>query len=529
MRAVFNQEDLTFKLHYDINIEREQLISSFNRKIQGWRFKTKHIPGWDGDVQFISSVDKLPAGLWGQLKKVCETYKFPLKVEGFNEFLRSDLNFQHVKEYCEKLIVERNTQVSADKKIILRPYQPKAVYLSLKYRLCMNDLATSAGKTLIMFLYSSYVHEFIDKNSQILIIEPDPEYVIQSYTEINDYSVKSKSNLKIGMVSGSSSLKDVSEFDLVIGNFQTLMNREPEFFSRVKHIMIDEGHRAKTKAIKDVMKACKNAKDRVGLSGTVIDDKSADHYDVIAATGPTVIKITKKDLMDSGFAPGIKIKIFVLDYLSEEERRNIAFMKLSMIKNDIEQFDHEISLMRNNKLRMDWVANLVANLPKNSLSLFVDKKNEFGKRLYNSIRQISQKELYYIDGDVKESMREEYKKRMEMPGNNRGLLATYQTYATGKSIKNLHYIVQAEPMKSEIVVGQAIGRGMREYEDKEEFHWIDIVDDYRWEGNLQGEDVYFTNILYRQMKDRMKIYKNEKFEYEIIKVKLSEHTQPKIF
>jgi len=519
LKIVFDHNDLTFRLYYGTNIEREQAFSSFNRKIKDWRFKIKYHPGWKGDVQFISNLDKLPAGLWGQLKAMCETYKFPLKVEKFNEYLRNDVDYQHVKRHCEMIIEERNKHYPADKQIQLRPYQPKAVYLSLKYRLCMNDLSTAAGKTLIMFMYASYVHQYINKDAQILSIEPDPDYVIQTYTEVMEFATKSKSTLRVGMVSGSSSLKDISEYDFVIGNFQTLANRPKEFYEKVNFILVDEGHRAKATSIKSIMKLCVNAKDRVGLSGTVLDDKSADHYEILAATGPTVIKVTKRDMMDAGYAPNVRIKIYVLDYLSQEERKNIAFMKLSQIKTEIDQYNHEMFLMRNSQVRMQWVAQLVASLPKNSLTFFTDVQNEFGKRLMSTIRQISSKELYYIDGDVKDSMRDIYKKRME-EGNNKGMIATYGTYSTGKSIKNLHYLVGAEPVKSDTIIGQVIGRGMRESDEKEEFHWIDIVDDFTWEGLMNNEEVYFTNILFRQSRERIKLYKKEKFQYEIIRVKL---------
>lgn len=521
MRAIFDKNDLTFRLHYHTEIERQQAFTSFNRKIQGWRFKTKNIRGWSGDVQFISNLNKLPVGLWGELKKMCDTYKFPLKVEGFNEFLRNDLDFKHVKQYCDELIETRNKSVPNGKELKLRPYQPQAVYLALKYRLAMCDLSTSAGKTLIMFLYAAYVKAHIDPTAQILIIEPDPEYVIQSYTEINNLSIRSNSNLNIGMVSGQSSLQDISQFDVVIGNFQTLQNREQSFFSRIKFILIDEGHRAKAKSIKGIVKFCVLAKDRIGLSGTVIDDKSAEHYEILAATGPTVIKITKKDLMDQGFAPGIKIRIYVLSYLPDEERRAIAFAKVTDTRTEIAQYEHEMMIIRSDRLRMKWMANLVAQLPKNSITFFIDKQNEYGKRLYHEVRSISQKELFYIDGDTPTKMREEYKSRMEH-GNNKGLLATYATYGTGKSINNIHYLVGAEPMKSEVIIGQVLGRGMREHEDKEEFHWIDVVDDFTWEGEMHGEKVYFENILYRQMKDRIKLYKKDKFQYEIVKVKITD-------
>ena len=67
--------------------------------------------------------------------------------------------------------------------------------------------------------------------------------------------------------------------------------------------------------------------------------------------------------------------------------------------------------------------------------------------------------------------------------------------------------------KSEIIIKQTLGRGMRKFGDKEVVLIFDFVDDYRINS--------YVNYLYRQSKDRILLYEEEHFKYNIIKKDLS--------
>jgi superfamily II DNA or RNA helicase len=116
-----------------------------------------------------------------------------------------------------------------------------------------------------------------------------------------------------------------------------------------------------------------------------------------------------------------------------------------------------------------------------------------------------------VDGDTDEKIRDEFKNRMEK-GDNKILIATYGTFSTGISIKNLHNIFLVESYKSEILIKQSLGRGMRQMEGKEKVNIIDIVDDFS-----TGK---YENYLMKHSKARIEIYRKEKFEYKIYNVKL---------
>jgi superfamily II DNA or RNA helicase len=97
-------------------------------------------------------------------------------------------------------------------------------------------------------------------------------------------------------------------------------------------------------------------------------------------------------------------------------------------------------------------------------------------------------------------------------GDNKILIATYGTFSTGISIKNIHNIFLVESYKSEVLIKQSLGRGMRQMEGKDKVNVIDFVDDF-----TTGK---YENYLMKHSKARIDIYKKERFEYKIYNVKL---------
>ena len=127
----------------------------------------------------------------------------------------------------------------------------------------------------------------------------------------------------------------------------------------------------------------------------------------------------------------------------------------------------------------------VKKTASNSLVLFQSVKDEYGRNIWNGIRETnSTKEAFYVDGDTNEQLREEYKSRMET-GENKVLIATYGTFSTGISINNLHNIFLVESYKSEVLIKQSLGRGMRKMEGKEKVNIISILDSFIRSGGAE--------------------------------------------
>ena len=92
------------------------------------------------------------------------------------------------------------------------------------------------------------------------------------------------------------------------------------------------------------------------------------------------------------------------------------------------------------------------------------------------------------------------------------IVASYGTFSTGINIRNLHNIVFASPSKSRIRNLQSIGRGLRLKDNDSDATLYDIADDL-----THNEKENYTLAHFRE---RINIYNEEDFEYEIHNVEL---------
>ena len=161
-----------------------------------------------------------------------------------------------------------------------------------------------------------------------------------------------------------------------------------------------------------------------------------------------------------------------------------------------------------NDERLNFIANVIGKSTKSSLVLF--HRIEHGQKLYKLLREKFSRPIYYVDGGTDADIRDVYKDKMEKR-DNVILIASFGTFSTGISIKNIHNIFFTESFKSEIIVRQSIGRGLRLHKDKELLTIIDFVDNFSYDG--------WDGYLYKHGKERQKIYKDQKFSYAVKQVK----------
>ena len=95
------------------------------------------------------------------------------------------------------------------------------------------------------------------------------------------------------------------------------------------------------------------------------------------------------------------------------------------------------------------------------------------------------------------------------------IIASIGTFSEGIDILNVHNIFVVESYKSEFIVRQVLGRGMRLMESKEVVTVIDFGDNYEYGSGFQKK-----NYLMRHFDEREKIYKEKRFPYKRFKVKL---------
>jgi superfamily II DNA or RNA helicase len=147
--------------------------------------------------------------------------------------------------------------------------------------------------------------------------------------------------------------------------------------------------------------------------------------------------------------------------------------------------------------------------------LFSDIKNEYGRNIYNWLRENTEKNVHYIDGGTKNENRDYFKKQMETEENTI-IVASIGTFSEGISINNCHNIFIVESSKSEYIVRQMLGRGMRLLEGKTVMTVVDFCDNF-----IYGTHKYQKiNYLMRHANSRKQIYKDRGFPYKSFYVKL---------
>jgi superfamily II DNA or RNA helicase len=229
----------------------------------------------------------------------------------------------------------------------------------------------------------------------------------------------------------------------------------------------------------------------------------------VALLGPMVKSIPPKFLFKEGHATPVKFKLFVLNYNNEDLKEKIYNLKKSRELEGSKMLAIEKGVVIQSKARFNFITDLLSKTSKNTLVLFSNIKDKYGRRIYDWVKENTTKECFYVDGGVAQEHRDYYKKQME-EGDNRTLVASFNTFSTGISIKNLHNIIFIESYKSEIIIKQSIGRGMRQLAGKESFTIIDIIDDLTYEGH--------ENYLYKHGKARLEFYKDYSSDIKIHKI-----------
>lgn len=492
-------------------VEKKQVEISLTQKIHNHFFHPlvkKKI--WDGSICFIEKRGgfwKVPIGLWRELLDIGEKYKIDIKIDGLDEIISNTITLENFTQWVNEFF-EGGIGGNPDK--MPRDYQIETAWKILKYRYSVSEVATSSGKTLISFMIFAYLKSK-GMVRKILMIVPNSNLVFQGNDDFEEYGLDKLDGVKIQQIGGGSKIKDGC--DIIIGTYQSLVKRESDFFEEVDCVFIDEAHHTNSTSIKKIVSQCMHSKWRFGLTGTLTKRGTADYLTIQQFLGPLVMEIPPSFLFDNGYATPVSIKIVTMDWLDPVYKNKLADLKLS--DNNVEGneiYNLERKLVIESKVRLNYITDFINKTSKNSLVLFQSVKEEYGKQIWNLLRELNgDREAFYVDGDTSEALREEYKRRMST-GSNKVLIATYGTFSTGISINNLHNIFLVESYKSEILIKQSLGRGMRKMEGKEKVNVIDFVDDFSTKK--------YKSYLAKHSLERIEIYKKEGFEYKIYNVKL---------
>jgi superfamily II DNA or RNA helicase len=209
--------------------------------------------------------------------------------------------------------------------------------------------------------------------------------------------------------------------------------------------------------------------------------------------GPQLYERKSYELRKDNFVSSVQISILEISYKSKPEAK---------IFND-DRYRSELEFLFVNSYR-NKIINKIAYNANNNILIMVDFIKH-GEKLYEVLSaNLTNKEVYFIQGSVDTDARELIRKKMEYK-NNVVCIAISKIFATGIDIKNLHYIIFAGGGKSKIKTLQSIGRGLRLHKDKKILQIVDLHDQLHYSVEHGNK--------------RIKFYEQEQIPYQKTQIK----------
>lgn len=438
---------------------------------------------WDGKIRLFSThTGEIYVGLLDKVIAFCEqhnyTYEFrDSKFYGVPFEVNEMVSREGVSDYMKK--ISRHTP---------RDYQEDAVYRALRYNRGLMISPTASGKSLMIY---SVVRYYAERGLSILIVVPTTSLVEQMFKDFQDYGWDAE-NYCHRIYSGR---EKNNEMPITITTWQSIYKLEKNWYSGFDVVIGDEAHLFKSKSLIDIMTKLLDCKYRFGFTGT-LDGTQTHKWILEGLFGPSY-KVTKtKELIDKGHVSKLDIKILLLKH--EGKKFNT--------------YEDEIQYLIAHQKRNNFIKNLSLDLKGNTLILY-SRVDTHGRVIYDIINNsiTDGRKVFFVYGGVDAEEREEVRRITELE-NNAIIIASYGTFSTGVNIKNLHNVIFASPSKSRIRNLQSIGRVLRKGNQKEKAVLYDISDDI----SLKNLRNYTLN----HLMERIKIYNEESFNYEIVTVNM---------
>ena len=435
---------------------------------------------WDGTIRLYSpSTGALYHGLVDHLQTWANEKQYVVEYE------KNDWYGDIVDD--NKFVSLPAVKVFMDKISTIKPrdYQYKAVYEALKNNRRLLLSPTGSGKSLMIY---SIVRYYAATAKKILIIVPTTSLVEQMVNDFISYGW-SANDFVHKIYSGKDKNTDKP---IIISTWQSIYKFPKRYFDDIDCVIGDEAHLFKSKSLTGIMTKLHNAKYRFGFTGTL--DGSKTHKWVLEGLFGSYEQVTKtEELIKSGYLSKFRIKILLCKHAPQY----------------FDTYHDEMEYLVEHKGRNNLIKNLVKDIEGNTLVLF-NYIEKHGTPLYELINNNidDARKVFFVHGGTEVEDREEVRKITETE-SNAVIVASYGTFSTGINIKRLHNIIFASPSKSRIRNLQSIGRVLRKGEGKDMAILYDIADD------IGGQ-----NYTLKHLNERVNIYNDENFRYEVIKVNL---------
>jgi superfamily II DNA or RNA helicase len=464
-----------------------ELAPHFTFDVPGAKFSPAYKRGgWNGQICLLSKTTGEIYG--GLLDKVIAK----IKAYGYSYEFRNSKFYGCPFEVNEEISREGVSGFvnAIGRKAGLEPYdyQINTVYECLRYNRKTVLSATSSGKSFMIYCISKY---YLMKGLRVLCVFPTTSLIHQMYKDWADYGYDSEENVHMIYAGQNHKTKKPVTFS----TWQSINENPKSFYDNYDVIMVDECHGVKSKSLINIMKNAHNIKYRFGFTGTLSnndDGKAVNELTITGLFGCSYKAINTKELIEKGRAAELDIKCLVLKH---KEQKFLTY-------------EDEVQYLITNESRNNYLRNLSLSLKGNTLLIF-SRVETHGEILYDLIKEKAAggRKVFFVHGGVDAKEREAVREIVERE-NNAIIIASYGVFSVGISIKNLNNIIFGFPSKGKIRVLQTIGRGLRKSKTKDKCVLYDIADDC-------GRNYTLNHFV-----ERVKLYNEEEFEYEIFKINL---------
>ena len=475
--------EVFLKINAEPHIQYE-LRDHFTFEVEGAKFMPQYRKrNWNGEIHLFDLRSKrIYIGLLDRIISFCERRDYSYKFID-NEYygspfeINEGISKQGVKDYMGAICKHKP-----------RDYQVEGVYDALRHNRKLLISPTASGKSLMIY---SLVRYYVDKGEKILLVVPTTSLVEQMYKDFQDYGWDSESYCH-RIYAGK---EKTNEFPVTITTWQSVHKLDRSFFTDYDVVIGDEAHLFKSKSLVSIMTKLEHAKYRYGFTGT-LDGTQTHKWVLEGLFGPTYKVTRTDDLMKEGHLSKLDIQCLVLKHPPQK----------------FETYQDEIEYLISHEQRNKFITNLTLDLKGNTLILY-SRVETHGAILYEKINNNKQsdRKVFFVHGGVDADERELIREITERE-INAIIVASYGTFSTGINIRNLHNVIFASPSKSRVRNLQSIGRVLRKGTNKIKAILYDISDDCTYNSR--------KNYTLNHLIERIKIYNEENFNYEIITIQL---------
>lgn len=307
--SILKTDDIEFK---------KRIIDILSPFKEGYRFMPTFRAGiWDGKVNFCN-LDKdfnikLPKGLVGYITNDLEEKGF--KYTYVNSTILEDITLEEFNLFVDSL------------NLPFKPYdyQLEASFDIIREKRGVFKAATGSGKSLIIYIAISWL---LEHSKKTILVVPTIALTLQMRDDFISYGLKNPDVIKV--IGGDFKDKELSQNPVIISTWQSLQYMNETEFEIFDAIIVDEAHAAKAEALNGIIGNARNSQIKVGLTGT-IPKPLVDRLYLLGTLGKVKHIINPQGLIERGLATPVTINLLYLNY-DGQDRTYVQKNKLSYIE-----------------------------------------------------------------------------------------------------------------------------------------------------------------------------------------------------